>query len=171
MAAGITFYGRRQGNMIFPVNEAGEDELARVKNGSQVRVTLVRERSLRQNRFFRALCHRVAKAMQAIGRDDMDKDVVADQLKIATGHCRLAKLPLALRRETGQVYGLVPKSIDFHSMDHSQFCEWLDKVIGFIVTELLPHIPAMQERDEILRILDEDERRAYMARKEQGSAA
>jgi hypothetical protein len=158
--AGLVLYAKREGSSILPVNAAGEEELRKVREGQTVRVNIVKERSAKKNGFFWQLCKRVADAMQAMGRDDMTKDIVADQLKIATGHCRAALLPYRLRHE-GQMYGLVPKSIDFHTMDDLQFSEWLNKAVGFICMELLPHIPAGEQRDDILKLLDPEERRRY----------
>lgn len=160
MGAGLTFYGTRHGSHISPLNEAGEEELRKVREGQTVRINVVRERSAKKNGFFWALCHKVAEALKAMGREDMTKEIVADQLKIATGHCRAALLPYRLRRE-GQMYGLTPKSIDFHSMDDLQFSEWLNKAIGFICIELLPHIPVGTQKQEILDLLDPEMRRRY----------
>lgn len=163
--AGLTFYGVRKGIQILPINAAGEEELCKVKEGQTIRINLVRERSAKKNGFFWALCHKVAEALQAMGRDDMTKEIVADQLKIATGHCRVSLLPMRLRGE-GLMYMTSPKSIDFHAMDDIQFSEFLNKAIGFICLELLPHIPVGQQREEILKLLDPEERGRYREARE-----
>ena len=66
-----------------------------------------------------------------------------------------------MRMETGQEWGFAPKSIDFASMDQIQFAEFLDRVTGFIVTDLLPHIPTGEMQEKIESLLDPQQRRAY----------
>lgn len=160
--AGLSIYCERQGSVLVPINFAAEDDLHLVRERKPVRVTIVRERAARQNGFFWVLCEKIARGLRAMGDDQATKDNVADRLKIATGHCTLAKLSYKHRIETGQEYAVQPKSIDFNSMDHHQFSQWVDKVVGFVVTDLLPHIPLHSVRCDIHSLLDDDLRRAYL---------
>lgn len=161
MPAGVTFYGKRTGYTIHPINEAGETELERVPAGKLVEINIVQRRNTPSLNLFWAIADAVAKAMQAMGREDADKEWVGDQLKVATGHCRAFSLGYRMRMETGQEWGLAPKSIDFASMDQIQFAEFLDRVTGFIVTDLLPHIPTGEMQAKIDSLLDPQQRRAY----------
>lgn len=161
MAKGITFYGRRDGYAIRPVNAAGEAEMERVRAGQTVKVTVVHERTAPSSSLFWAICGAVAEAMQAMGRDEVDKDWVSDQLKIATGHHRAFRLGHLQRLEYGQEWGFAPRSIDWASMDGVQFSDFLDRVMGFVAIDLVPHLSATEARDKILDLLDPQQRQAY----------
>ena len=161
MAAGISFYGRRDGYTLRPVNAAGEEEMERVRLGQTVKITVVHEQQAAKWNLFWAIADAVAKAMRAMGRDDADKEWVADQLKIATGHCRSYGLSHRMQAETGYAIGLAPRSIDWKSMDDVQFAEFLDRVTAFVTLELLPHLPTNTIKARIEGLLDPAQRRAY----------
>ena len=38
-------------------------------------------------------------------------------------------------------------------MDHWSFCAWVDRVVAFVLTELLPHLPTSEWTREVERML------------------
>lgn len=160
----LAFYVRRIGSRLVPTDDADEETLRRLPELKIVKVSVLQERSARQNAFFHALAKRVADAMQAAGIEYADKDWVTDELKKATGHFDEVMISRSECRRLGVEFGATmrrPRSIDFDAMDHWAFSDWLDRVVRFIVRDLLPHIPTSAFTREVERILDPEERAAW----------
>lgn len=169
----LTFYARRIGSRLVPTDEGAEEQLRRLPELKIVKVSTVQERSAKQNRFFHALCRKIADAMQAAGIDYADADWIKEELKKATGHCDEVRLSRFECKRLGVEFGATVRrgrSIDFDSMDHWQFSEWLDQVVKFTLVQLLPAIPTSTFTQEVERILDDDARAAWVEHRKRRAA-
>lgn len=161
----LSLYCRRIGSRLVPTDEAAEAEMRRLPELKVVKVSVVQERSARQNRFFHALCGKVSDAMTAMGADYATLEWVKEAIKTATGHFDEVRLSRPECRRLGVEFGATVRrgcSIDFDSMDHWEFSRWLDRVVAFTLTELLPHMPTNEWTREVERILDDEQRAAWV---------
>jgi len=144
-----TIYMSRAGSHLIPSSQVEEDLLREIPEAVHVRVEIVRERSARQNRMFRALCDKVSRALNQMGDEAATPFMVAERFKMITGHYTLVPLSLPLQHATGERYAVITRSIAFHKMDQGTFNKFMNRVTAFTVTELLPHLPSSTLKDQI----------------------
>ena len=111
---------------LHPIDAEGEAVLRNLGQGEIVRVEIKRPRNV--------LFHRKLFALLTIILDNQEfyKSIedLLDVAKIRAGHVRVVETKM------GQV--LVPKSISFASMDDVAFANFYDRVIVWVVTEVIP---------------------------------
>lgn len=136
-----TFWAERYGESLRPSDPESGAQLGKLPFGKSLKVEVIRPRNARRHRLFWLMCERVAAAIGA------DSDVVADLLKIETGHCTIIK---------SARYGVVriPKSISFHAMDETQFREFFNRCVVAICENWggsRPEVLAAMEDLELIR--------------------
>ncbi len=165
MARGPFFYGQRQGMVIRPNNDAGEAVLKKIPQRMTFKVTVEVERNTSASNLYFSLCHRVSKALKAMGKDYASKEWVDYQLRMSVEHTMPMRTPAKYRAALGPVIPTV-KSLSFESMDFLQFRDFMDKVTHFLTTELLPSLPEGPELAGIVELLDPAARRAWKLQKD-----
>jgi hypothetical protein len=110
-----------QGLVPLPESEA---EFAKLGDGEVIRVKWTRPRQLWRHRKFFALLQVVLEQQEFF----VTTDQMLIDLKIRTGHCDL------FIRQNGEVV-YQPKSINFASMDDSEFKAFYDAVLTIVVRE------------------------------------
>ena len=122
-----------------PADEQAEVLIKRLWQGEIVEVEIRRPRNIKFHRKFWALMN--------IVWDNIDHDeyptveALVTRLKIDTGH-----------RETmlfDGVIAYIPKSINFASMDASQFDEFFERCSDWIASHVLPGVTQQELREEI----------------------
>lgn len=146
-------------SVLVPVGEADEAAIRELPADVDLSATIVRPRSGRQLRFYWALCHKVAILLQAMGREEASREYVSDCFKVATGHMELVPLPPRLQQATGQHYAVLTRSISFDKMEQADFNRFVDRIIAYTLTELLPHVPTRALKADIDKMLKEQELR------------
>lgn len=111
-----TFWAQRFGESLRPLGPESAAQLGKLPFQKDLKIAVFQPRHAKRHRLFWLMCERVAAAIGA------DSGVVADLLKIETGHCVVVK---------SARYGIVriPKSIAFHAMDETQFREFFNRCV------------------------------------------
>ena len=106
-----------RGGALLPAGEEEKRSLARMQEGSLLRVEFIRPRSQGRHRFFWAMCGWLAEQMDGTV---WDKEMVAEAIKTLTGHCSTAVSPdgMVVRKT---------HSISFSAMDEDKFAEFVSK--------------------------------------------
>jgi hypothetical protein len=118
-----SFWATRKDDHLVPVPSAENmAEFSKLPYGKEVLVEARQPRNAGHHKLFWVLCTRIGSS---IGQP---ADVVADILKVATGHATTVKLKsLGWQR--------FPKSISFAKMDQTQFSEFFEACLKVIYTE------------------------------------
>lgn len=146
---GVNAMLRVQGSSLIPTDEIAEETVRGLPDGRIVECQIIRRRSAKQLRGYWFVCGKVAQLLRACGHEAATKDYVDEVLRIGTGHCVLVPLSARLRAQTGQRYAVKATSIAMHAMDQTTFNGFMDRCLAFIATELLPHLPTRQLRQEL----------------------
>lgn len=111
-----TFWAQRFGEILRPVGPESVAQLVKLPLAKDIKIAVFQPRYAKRHRLFWLICERIGGAIGA------DSGVVADLLKIETGHCTVVK---------SARYGIVriPKSIAFHAMDETQFREFFERCV------------------------------------------
>jgi hypothetical protein len=119
-----------------------EEEMATIRQGAEVSVTATQSRSLKQMRLAWGLCRKIADS-GALG--DADTRDVMQYLLLKAKHVRYVTSTF---RHGTDVTPIV-KSIRFASMDQTAFTRLFDRMLWIVTTDILPHVPEGELRDEI----------------------
>lgn len=149
-----TIWMTRGGSRLEPTAEWCEDALREIPEGVELRVQITRDRSRRQLKTYWALCAKVAAMLRAMGKEQADRDYVSDCYKAATGYCEAWPLPLRLRHMTGHTIGIRTTSIAIDRMDQEQFNRFMNAILAYTVTDLLPNVPLRELRAEVDALLE-----------------
>lgn len=151
-------YVRRAYSVLAPAEASDEEAIRELPEGRVFRADIVSERSMKQHRAYWGLCTRIATMLRSMGHETADRDYVSDSFKCALDHCDLIPLSPRLQRLTGERYAVRVRSISFDKMDQAGFNRFMDRVIAFTVTELLPHVPTRDLRRLVEELLEEIEK-------------
>lgn len=135
------FIRTAHGLMPDPDDERSRTALSGIALGSTVQVDVTRPRNIARHRLYWLLCSRIAQSIPG----NLTAENLSDILKIETGHCKIIK-------GRNDFYKL-PQSIAFHKMDEPEFAAYLDRCCEFICRTWIPHMPANELRDDILRLV------------------
>jgi hypothetical protein len=138
----------RDGRGLSAANERAEAELARIPFGQRVRVSIHKQRSVDQLRYWWALMNYVAEAT----RFDVPEKL-ATTTKIALGRADI------IEQKDG-TFAPHPQSISFNDMDEPEFRRLINQTADLFCREVIPHIRPSQLLDTIQSMLIEPARRA-----------
>lgn len=144
---------RREGSALLPVDAAQEAKIWDIPADKTLRATVKVPRDGWRLRRYHALCHRVAEALEAMGRDNATREHVDMVLRVATGFCELVPLPLALVNAHGVEYAALVRSLSFSSMGEAEFARFERAAHVFVAEYLLPHVTVRQLREDIGKIV------------------
>jgi hypothetical protein len=123
-----------------PVDDAGEDMLRAMPQGTLVRVEVKRVRNPRMHRLFWAL---MTVVWQNLDQDRYPTvEDLAAAIKIVAGLRTRIELP------NGDV-GFIPGSIAFHKMDQTEFSEFYERVCDLIARHFLPGVTSEELKGEV----------------------
>lgn len=127
---------RRQGARLVPVSMVDEEALNDIPEGKDLTVTVARQRSTKQHRFFWALLNKVCENHDTYRRAEQ----LLLWLKIRMGYVE------NIQFHDGNVCW-IPQSISFNAMDQIEFKKFFDAALDVIVNEVIPGM----DRDELIR--------------------
>lgn len=132
---------RKHLGALRPADRVAEEAFAKVKPGEVVRVEMKRPRNAKH--------HRKYWALLALVVDNLDQSVsvetLHDWMKLKVGCVRL------LRTKSGLVE--LPGSISFEKMDQSQFEEFYEKALQYVLTEILPGVGKKELEEEVFAMI------------------
>jgi len=117
---------RRRALKLEPVTPYEEDLLAELPEGRDLTVEIKRQRSVRQNNFFRALLRKVVENHNTYNTPDQ----LILWLKVRLGYVDEIKF-----HDGGTFF--VAKSTSFNSMGQDEFRMFFDQVLQLITTEVI----------------------------------
>ena len=131
---------------LVPADIHAEEFLAEIGHKKEVIVSIRKARNPRHHRLFFALLKKFLDNTE--GWNDVEE--VLDAVKFSTGHVRRV---MRLDRRTGEEsYHIVPKSINFASMDQLKFrafferaAEWLAAYLGVSAAEFIGEVEDEQK--------------------------
>lgn len=136
----MKFLAHKQFSTLRPVDQAGEDALKKLKNGSLVQIEIKQPRSLQ--------FHRLYWALVSLVWDNIDQtryptvDDLHGAIKIAAGIRTRIELP------NGEI-GFMPGSIAFHKMTADEFSSFYDRVSDLVSKHFLPNVSTEDLRREV----------------------
>ena len=131
---------RRQGTKLVPVSMVDEEALGEIPEGKDLTVSVARQRSTRQHRFFWALLNKVCENHDTYRRGEQ----LLLWLKIRMGYVENVQF-----HDGGVCW--IPQSISFNSMDQIEFKKFFDAALDVIVNEVIPDL----DRDELIREVEQ----------------
>ncbi len=124
-------------------DDASVDASKRFKLGDIYRAEIVRPRSLKTLGRYWVLCQMILDNTEMF----RSKEQVSDYLKIRTGHSTSI-----VSKSTGEIFH-VANSIDFDSLDETQFQDFWQRVCDVVVADVLPGITQHEIENEIAKIV------------------
>lgn len=109
-----------------PTDDEGTEDMAKIPDGSLVKVTWTRPRNIRFHNKFFAMLGIVLKNQEHY----KSMDVLLGVCKIRIGHVTMAST------NAGPVY--LPKSISFAKMDETEFNKFYDRAVDWVLREVIP---------------------------------
>lgn len=126
-----------------PVDDLGEEYLQKLGQGEIITATLRKSRSGKRHRFFFGLLSLVHQQLDR--KDYPTVETLLTEAKIITGHYDRRDILVEGKRYPV----LVPKSIAYSAMDDVEFSHFIDRVIAWIVKDILPGVKESDLREEI----------------------
>lgn len=154
-----TLFVQRLNRALVAATNADLERIEALPPGRMLKATLAEERTNTRHAYYFELCKRVADMLAAMGDDHATKERVDLRFRLATGHYDVVELPLKAQRALGVQYAVERRSISFEALDDEGMRQFVQRVVAFTLTELLPHIPAREFRRAVEDLLDEDARR------------
>ena len=131
---------RKHLGSLRPADEQCETWLGKIANGDCIMVDARKPRNIQHHRKLFALLNLVV--------ENIDQSITVEMLlgiiKLRTGYCDV------IQTAKGEI--ALPKSIAFESMDQTQFSEFYDKAVDFIIQEILP-VSRAELESEILEMV------------------
>lgn len=147
----------RKGSLV-PIDALGADILAKVPEGTVLRVEWTRARNLRHHRLFFALLNTVFEAQEKY----LTQEDLLDAIKIRMGY-------YFTRREDGQTVFL-PRSISFSDMDQDAFDRFYRGAVRVILEDILPGVASRDLERRVHDLLGERRLRRANGRQAAGAA-
>jgi hypothetical protein len=129
---------RKQFSTLRPVDEAGEEVLRKLKNGSLVQVEIKQPRNVGHHRKYWALVSLVADNTDRYP----DAETVHEAIKIAVGLRTEITMPDGSK-------GYIPGSIAFNKMDQGEFNVFFDRVCDAVAKHFLPGVTSESLKHEV----------------------
>jgi len=126
---GEVFTMRRRGMKLECVTPYEEDLLSELPEGKDLTVTITRQRSQRQHRFFWALITKVAENHETYRRPEQ----LLLWIKIRLGYVEEVKF------HNDEVWWTA-KSISFNAMDQGEFLTFFNAALDVICVEVIPNL-------------------------------
>ena len=144
---------RKRGASLIPVDDAGRELLAKLKDNRDVGVTIVQHRNPRHHRlWFQILNFVRMHATDGEGNslfEHADTETLNAAVKLAIGYVRTF-----VDVETGRMIA-VPKSISWGAMDQTRFNEFFDKACATIAQRWMPAGSTPEDvRRELIELVD-----------------
>lgn len=136
-------YMQKRGAALIPVDQASFDQLAKVRNGVEVKAVVTVPRNLRFHRLFFALIHYLFDLQDTWPT----VEAFRTRLLCGVGHGEIV--------EAKGVKVMVAHSISFAKMDDVAFRELAERVIRLFCERIAPHLSNSQ-RSGAYDILDGD---------------
>jgi hypothetical protein len=126
----------RKGQVFVPATRAAQIEADKIKPGVPLMGDVAARRNPQFHRLYWAFCTYVAEALNS-GPGDIEwtQEMVSNRLKLATGRAEIVAIPAALQRHYGVPHAVMPASISFAKMDETEFGQFVDRSITYILTE------------------------------------
>lgn len=109
-----------------PTDDEGTEAMRKIPDGSLVKVTWTRPRNIRFHNKFFAMLGIVLKNQEHYKSMDELKQVC----KLRIGHVHVVQTPYGEERW--------PKSISWASMDETEFSEFYDRAVDWVISEVIP---------------------------------
>ena len=119
-------YVRKVLNALAPADANSESIISELPAGVVLKVTIVQPRNVKFHRKFFALLKIILDNQSHF--KSLDELLYAVKLKLGYA------IPVKIRGMTGYM----PRSISFTSMDESEFSEFYNRTLDFLVTEVIP---------------------------------
>lgn len=129
---------RKRMSALYAADGMAEEQLSKIKQEEEVRVTISRVRNPRQLRYWWALCGVLAEYADWC----KDRETASDWLKLSIGHAEFHESP------DGKTW-CRPKSIAFGNCPQEEFDTLLDQAIRIIVTKIMPGTSSEALRNEL----------------------
>lgn len=136
-------YLKRTLNGFSPADDMSVETAKKFKVGDQYRAEIVKPRSRKTLGRYWVLCQLILDNTELF----KSKEQVSDYLKIRTGHSTSI-----VSKSTGEIFH-VANSIDFDSLDETQFADLWQRVCDVVVADVLPGITQSEIEYEIARIV------------------
>jgi hypothetical protein len=138
---------RKQGNSLVPVDDQGSELLAKLKDGRDVGVTVTAHRNPRHHRLYWAMLRFLGDHTDIFAGKDLH--MISTALKLATG-----LVQTYIDQDTGKTI-LVPRSINWASMDQTKFNRFFDNAVIVIANRWLPEGTLPDDvRRELIEMVD-----------------
>jgi hypothetical protein len=129
---------RKQFGKLLPIDDAGEAEMRRIKNGALVQIEIKQPRNVAHLRKYWALVSLVAENTERY----QNAETVHEALKISVGLRTEIELP-------GGVKGYIPGSIAFHKMDQGEFSAFFERACDAVAKYFLPGVTSEDLKREV----------------------
>jgi hypothetical protein len=134
----------RRGKVLVPVDDLAAEEMARLPENKAALVTARVPRNPRHHRLAWALAQKLSEMVDGIH----DREDAMTFLKIKARHVDYLTDPT-----NGNVY-LVPRSINFASLDQTAFSRLWDRMCWIVCNEIVPGLDSEALQREILEMVD-----------------
>lgn len=121
---------RTAGRLLAPVNPSDKQEVEQLDIDEIVKCSISKPRNIRHHRKFWALCRVIGDQI------DQPERIVKQLISIRVGHCDV------VRTKQGEV--MLPKSINFGSMDQVAFNDFYKRAINVVCRDILPGIDSRE---------------------------
>lgn len=122
----MKFLAQKQLSSLRPLDEAGEEALRKIKNGSTVEIEIKQPRNVQHHRKFFAMLNIVLKNQEHY----KSIDHILGACKLAIGHVEM------IQTKRGVV--ALPLSISFASMDQSAFDDFYTRAVDWVISDVIP---------------------------------
>lgn len=145
---------RKQGNAFVPFTRGGALEADKIKPGAEVLADLRQRRNGKFHRLYWQFCTFVAEALnEGPGNISWTQEMVSDRLKIATGRADVIQLPRSMQAVYGAEIAVKPQSISFAKMDETEFGNFVEASMAYILTEFGPWVQEHPDWAHVREIL------------------
>lgn len=133
---------KRLGSTLEPIDDNGRELLTKFGAGTVVKAEITKPRNIRFHRKFFAMLNLVFQNQDHY----KSLDDLLDVCKLRIGHVRVIETKHGIER--------IPASISFANMDDTGFSNFYDRVVQWVLTEVIPglrHSDLDEEVEEELR--------------------
>lgn len=121
-----------------PVDQAGLDALAKMRQGTQVLIAMKRARNPRHHRLYWALMALIHPQQELYTTVEQ----LSNAMKCAVGWCDKITL------KDGTIMA-IPKSISFANMAQAEFDQFFERIIQLVVTKILPGVDSQDLKNRL----------------------
>lgn len=125
------------GGKLEPVDEAGQEAMTKIKEGAVVQVEVKKPRNVYFHRKFFAMLNLIFQNQDAY----KSVDALLAVCKLGIGHVDV------IQTRQGEVR--LPKSISFAAMDNTEFSDFYDRAVNWMLEEVIPGLRRQDLDEEI----------------------